>query len=239
MNLGPERAYPIEPAHRVDRVAQQHHRDPKLPRDQQRGAGETGMPDRPVRPVAPGCGVQPPAQHPRLGARASPPAGHQRQGLGPEHRVPVRREQRAREPAQIPGRAEQPSVPAHPAKRERVAVVHLPPHHARAGPLVAVGLGGRDALPRHPRQVPGRSHPERPEYFVESQVGQRLARAFLDGPAQQHESQVAVADLTGHRAGQLRDHRLPDLGRPGAGGVVGPVRDQPGNVQQALADGDR
>jgi len=88
--------------------------------------------------------------------------------------MPVRREERGREPAQILSRAEQPGVPADPAKRERVSVVHLPPDHTRtaallvASPLVAVSLRGRDARQRHPWPVPGRTHPERPEHLAGS-----------------------------------------------------------------------
>jgi hypothetical protein len=237
VNLGPERPDLIQPAHRMHRVAQQYHRDAERRSDQQRGAGEAGMPDRPVRPAAPGLGPQPPAEHARLAALARPPRGHERDRLGAQHRVPVRREQRAGEPAQISGRPEQPGVPADPAEREGVSVMHGAPD--LAGPLIAVGLGGGDAPQRGPRQVAGRGHAERAEDLTKGQFRQRLAGAFLHRPAEQHETQVAVADRAGHGAGQLRGHRCSDLGRAGAHGVVGPVRHQPGRVQQALADGDR
>jgi hypothetical protein len=164
VNLRPERPDLIQPAHRMDRIAQQHHRDVEHGRDQQRRTGEAGMPEGPLRPAAPGVGLQqPPAQDARLGTRARPPGGHERDRLGAEHRMAVRREQGAREPAEIRRRAEQPGVPADPAEREGVAVVHLTPDHARSGPLVAVGLGGRDARQGGPRPVPGRGHAERPE----------------------------------------------------------------------------
>jgi len=236
---GPERPDLVQPPHRVDRVAQQHHREVERRRDQQRGTGEAGVPDGPVRPVAPGIGSQPPAQHARLGARARPPGGHERDRPGPQYRVPGRREQRAREPAQVRGRPEQPGVPADPAEREGVTVMHAAPDHARAGSLVAVGLSGGHALWRRLRPVAGRGHAQRAEHLTGDQFLQRLAGAFFHGPSEQHETHVAVADLTGNGAGQLRGHRSPDLGRVGAGFAVGPVRHQPRDVQQALADGDR
>ncbi len=56
----------------------------------------------------------------------------------------VRREQRAREPAEVVGGREQPGVAGDPAERPGVAVVHLAPDETGLEALVAVELGRGD-----------------------------------------------------------------------------------------------
>ena len=105
---------------------------PSVGRDQQRGAGEPGVPVGRRRPRSPLARVQPPAERADVGRRARLPARHLGDRAGPSTGWRSGIEQRAREAAEVVGGREQ----ARRGRRHRRA-----PRRCRRAPRPRRGPG--------------------------------------------------------------------------------------------------